>query len=178
MRQKQKRMKTLLTIMIMTTQLLANGQATTNKKSFSRETTVAIEIGGSPQVIWALLTNASDYTRWNGTITSMEGDIALKETIKLKSTLDPDRVFKLKVKAITPGKEMIWSSGAAPFFKGVRTYTLSENDNGKTTFTMSEKIGGLMFPMAAGSIPPFDQVFEQFANDLKKEAELITNQNQ
>ncbi len=162
----------------MTTQLMANGQATTNKKTFSRETAVAIEIDASTEIIWALLTTAGDYTRWNSTITSMEGDIALDETIKLKSTLDPDRIFKLKVKKINPGKLMTWSSGAAPFFKGLRTYTLSENDEGSTTFTMTEKIGGLMFPMAAGSIPPFDAVFEQFAADLKKEAELISNQNQ
>ncbi len=162
----------------MTTQLLANGQAKTEKKTFSRETTVGVNIEASSQIIWALLTNAADYTRWNSTITSMEGDIAIKETIKLKSTLDPDRVFKLKVKEMTAGSRMIWASGAAPFFKGTRTYLLSENENGTVNFTMSEKIGGLMFPMAAGSIPPFDKVFEQFANDLKNEAELISNQKQ
>ena len=28
-----------------------------------------------------------------------------------------------------------------------------------------------MFPMYAKYIPPFDEMFEQFANELKKEAE-------
>lgn len=38
---------------------------------------------------------------------------------------------------------------------------------------MTEKIGGLMFPMYAKMIPSFDQSFDQFASDLKKEAEKI-----
>jgi hypothetical protein len=38
---------------------------------------------------------------------------------------------------------------------------------------MTEKIGGLMFPMYAKYIPSFDESFEQFAADLKKEAEII-----
>jgi hypothetical protein len=41
-------------------------------------------------------------------------------------------------------------------------------------FTMTEKIGGVMFPLFANKIPPFDQSFEQFTADLKKEAEAIS----
>lgn len=40
---------------------------------------------------------------------------------------------------------------------------------------MTEKIGGLLFPLYAKYIPPFDKSFEQFAADLKKEAEIIHN---
>lgn len=47
------------------------------------------------------------------------------------------------------------------------------NKNGTLTFSMTEKIGGLMFPMYAKYIPPFDKSFEQFAGDLKKESETI-----
>lgn len=32
-----------------------------------------------------------------------------------------------------------------------------------------------MFPLYGGMIPPFDASFEQFAKDLKKEAEIIMN---
>lgn len=54
-------------------------------------------------------------------------------------------------------------------------FTLSKNADGSLTFSMSEKIGGLMFPLYAKMIPPFDQSFEQFATDLKNEAEKIMN---
>lgn len=40
---------------------------------------------------------------------------------------------------------------------------------------MTEKIGGLLFPMYAKYILSFDKSFEQFAADLKKEAEIIHN---
>jgi len=74
-----------------------NGKATTVKTTFHRETTVSIEIKADPTIVWALLTKASDYTRWNSTVTSIEGNIALGEKIKLKSILDAKRTFKLKV---------------------------------------------------------------------------------
>ncbi len=56
---------------------------------------------------------------------------------------------------------------------GKRIFTLTQNANGEITFTMSEKIGGPMFPLFAKMIPSFDQSFEQFASDLKKESEAI-----
>ena len=55
-------------------------------------------------------------------------------------------------------------------FKGVRTYTF-ETKNGGTDFSMSEVYTGLMLPMIAGSLPDFRPVFEQYAQDLKQEAE-------
>ena len=148
------------------------GKATTVRKTFSRETTISKDIKADTSVIWKLLTTASDYPRWNSTVTSLEGTIAKGETIKLKSVLDAKRTFKLKVKEFEPEKRLVWGDG-----KGNRVYTLTNNANGIVTFTMTEKIGGLMFPMYAKMIPSFDQSFEQFANDLEKEALIIMSKN-
>lgn len=145
-----------------------NGKATTTRKTFSRETAVSIDIKSDPAIVWKLLTNASDYPRWNSTVVSIEGNIAKDEKIRLKSTLDPKRTFKLKVKEFEPNKHLAWGDG-----KGTRNYTIKSTGNGTLTFAMDEKIGGLMFPMYAKYIPPFDKSFEQFAADLKKEAETI-----
>ncbi len=155
--------------------MLPAGKSGTTKTTFSRETSVSIHIKASSEVIWALLTNGPDYTRWNSTIVSFEGTVGDRETIKLKSTLDPNRTFKLKVRAVKAESSMRWESGAAPFFKGVRTYQLDTLADGTVTFSMTEKMGGLMFPMAAGQIPDFTASFEQFAADLKTEAEIIAN---
>jgi uncharacterized protein YndB with AHSA1/START domain len=76
-----------------------NGKARTVKKMFSRETAVAIRMQADPARIWALLTDAAAYPRWNSTVTSIEGNIAAGEQIKLQSILDPKRTFKLKIKA-------------------------------------------------------------------------------
>jgi len=148
-----------------------NGKAKTIKKTFSRETSVSIAIQADPAIIWALLTNANDYTRWNSTITSLEGEIEIGRKIRLKSTLDEKRTFKLKVKEFEAEKRIVWGDG-----KGNRVFTLLPQTEKVTIFDMTEKIGGIMFPMYAGYIPPFDESFEQFASDLKKEAEAIQNE--
>ncbi len=147
-----------------------NGKATTVKTTFHRETSVSIDIDADPAIVWALLTNASDYPRWNSTITSIEGNIALGETIKLKSILDEKRTFKLKVNEFEPEKKLVWGDG-----QGKRVYTITKNSEGTLTFSMTERIGGLMFPLYAKMIPPFEESFEQFAKDLKKESEIIQN---
>lgn len=154
--------------MTATTVLAQNGIATTVKTTFHRETSVSIDIKADAAIVWALLTKASDYPRWNSTVTSIEGNIALGEKIKLKSTLDAKRTFKLNVKEFDAEKKLVWGDG-----QGNRIYTITKNGKGTVTFSMTEKIGGLMFPMYAKMIPPFDESFEQFASDLKKESETI-----
>ncbi len=79
------------------TPVASNGKAVTEKKMFSRETAVSIDIQADQSIIWKLLTNASDFPRWNSTVVSIEGEIKERGKIKLKSTLDPKRVFKLAV---------------------------------------------------------------------------------
>ena len=151
----------------MTTTAMANkGKATTIKTTFSRQTSIGIDINADTSILWALLTKASDYPRWNSTVTSIEGNIALGEKIKLKSTLDTKRTFNLKVKEFEPEKRLVWGDAM-----GKRVYALTKNANGTITFSMVEKIGGPLFPLFAKMIPPFDQSFEKFAADLKKEAE-------
>ncbi len=147
-----------------------DGKATTVKTTFHRETRISTEIKADPAIIWALLTKASDYTRWNSTVTSIEGNIVLNEKLKLKSVLDAKRTFTLKVKEFEPEKRLVWGDG-----QGNRVYTLTKSENGMVKFSMIERIGGFMFPLYGKMIPPFDASFEQFAADLKKEAELIMN---
>lgn len=147
-----------------------NGKAFTVRKTFSRETSVSIDIKAHPSVIWALLTNAPDYPCWNPTVTAIQGNIADGSTIKLTSTLDPKRTFTLKVKDFNPEKKLAWGDAV-----GNRTFTLSKSGIGPVMFCMVEKIGGPLFPLFAKMIPPFDGAFEQFAIALKKEAETIMN---
>jgi len=144
-----------------------SGKAVTNKSMFSRETTVSVDIKADPSIVWALITRASDFPRWNSTVVSIKGDIRAGETIELKSTLDEKRTFKLKVKEFAPEKRLVWGDAM-----GNRVYTL-EKSAGGVQFTMSEKIGGPLFPLFSGYIPSFDESFEQFARDLKREAENI-----
>jgi uncharacterized protein YndB with AHSA1/START domain len=145
-----------------------SGKASTLKTTFSRTTTVSIDIRADLSILWALLTNADDFPRWNHTILSMEGSIVPNGKIRLKSALDPKRTFKLRVKTMEPERLLVWGDR-----QGNRTFTLEPQPNEQVRFTMTEKIGGWMFPMYAKYLPPFDASFEQFAADLKREAESI-----
>jgi uncharacterized protein YndB with AHSA1/START domain len=147
----------------------SNGKAVTLKKTFSRETTVSIDIQADKSILWALLTNAADFPRWNSTVISIDGEIKQGGKIQLKSTLDPKRVFKLAIKEFEPDHRLAWGDAM-----GKRVYTLKTIGQNLTQFTMTEKIGGPIFPLFAKMIPPFDQAFEQYAKDLKKEAESIS----
>ena len=142
-------------------------KATTTKKTFSRETSVRASIAADPAIVWALLTHAADYPRWNSTVISIQGEIKAGATIELKSTLDSKRTFKLKVKEFAPEKRLVWGDAM-----GSRVYSLERSGSG-TQFSMSERIGGPLFPLFAGMIPSFDESFDKFAADLKKEAETI-----
>lgn len=154
-------------------QISPDGRSTCSKTrtTFRLEYAIAINIQAPAERIWALLTNAADIPRWNTTVTSVEGTIALGQKIKLKVPIAPNRVFNLKVSEFEPNKRLVWRDGMAPMFQGVRTYTLTPRGDGSTDFTMVEVLSGLMLPMIAGSLPDFAPAFERYAADLKLEAE-------
>lgn len=144
-------------------------KANTIRKMFSRETYISSDIQADAKTIWELLTNAENYPKWNSTIISIDGKIALGENIQLKSYLDPKRVFKLTIKDLEVEKKLVWGDSM-----GKRVYKLTQISNEKTNFSMTEKIGGPLFPLFAKMIPSFDESFEKFAQDLKTESEKLT----
>lgn len=85
-----------------------NGSATTIKKLFSRQTSITIAIAAEASTIWAFLTDASRFTTWNRTVVELTGTIAAGERIQLRSTLAPERTFKLKIKEFVPNSRLAW----------------------------------------------------------------------
>jgi hypothetical protein len=151
--------------------LETTGRATKTRSAFRMECAVAIHIRAKPEAVWAILTRAADYPRWNTTVKSLEGDIAVGQRLALRVEVAPTRVFKPRVTELAPPKRMVWSEGAAPMFKGVRTFSLTPRADGSTDFSMVEAFNGVMLPLIAGSLPDFGPPFEQYAADLKRAAE-------
>jgi uncharacterized protein YndB with AHSA1/START domain len=150
---------------------MAKPTATKSTSTFRIETSVSVAINASADTIWKLLTDAAKFPSWNSTVTSIDGTIAAGEKLALRVPAAPERVFKPKVTTFEPGVKMVWSEGAAPMFKGVRTYTLAPRSDGTTEFTMTEVLRGLAVPMAKGSLPDFAPIFETYAADLARAAE-------
>jgi uncharacterized protein YndB with AHSA1/START domain len=145
-------------------------QAKKTESTFAMECSVRCAIAAPPERVWALLTAADDFPKWNSTVTKIDGPIRLGQKLAIEVPAAKGRVFKPKVTAFEPEKTMVWSDGMAPMFKGVRTFTLAHVDGG-TEFSMVEKLTGLMLPMIKGSLPDFVPIFERYAEDLKVAAE-------
>jgi hypothetical protein len=129
-------------------------------------------IEASPDAIWAILTDAPGYTRWDSGIVRVEGHIAPGEKIKVVSKVNPGRSFPVKVTGFAPGQRMTWSGGMPlGLFKGVRNFTLSPQGDGATRLTVREEYSGPLLPMIWRSMPDLGPSFEQFVTGLKRRAE-------
>lgn len=132
---------------------------------------ISADIRAPRQRVWALLTDAAGMANWNTTVTRVEGEIAAGKRLALQVPAAPGRTFKPTVTEYERDRRMVWSEGAAPMFKGVRTYTLDEGADGTTRFSMVEEFRGVMLPMIKGSLPDFAPIFETYVTDLKRAAE-------
>jgi len=136
---------------------------------------VEVNIRTNAEIVWSLLTDAKGFSRWNSTITSVEGEI--REGARLRLHVPgTGRIFTPKVSGVVPGQCMIWSDGFAPIFKGVRTFALKPRSDASTDFTMQEHFSGVMFALTKGMLPDFRPIFETYANDLKREAERVASE--
>ena len=141
------------------------------RSTFRISCEITCTIDAPPARVWSLLTNAEDFPRWNSTVTSLKGIIALGQKLALTVAAAPGRTFRPRVTRLEPNVSMEWSDGMAPLFQGVRTFTLSASADGSTSFSMVEVLSGWMLPMIRGSLPDFGPSFEAYAADLKNEAE-------
>ena len=138
---------------------------------------VALNIRAPAARIWSLLTDARGFPRWNSTVTNVEGEIREGERLRLHVP-GTDRTFTPTVSGVVPDERMTWTGGFSPVFKGVRTFELKRRDDGSTDFVMEEHFSGLMLPLVRGSMPDLGLVFERYADDLKREAELRPSSRQ
>jgi hypothetical protein len=129
-------------------------------------------IKAEPKEIWAVLTDGPRFPEWDSGVTKFEGRIAPGEKIKVSVAANPGRAFPVTVTSFEPERTMRWTGGMPlGLFKGVRTYTLTPQPDGTTTFTMREEYTGPMLPLIWRSIPDLGPSFTQFANGLKQRVE-------
>ena len=138
-------------------------------KSFAASTL----IHAAPDKVWALLTNAAGYPRWNTTVARVEGDIGKGGSVKLHAERSPGRAFALKVTQFNAPREMIWEGGMPlALFVGTRRFSLTPQPDG-VVFSMAETYRGLLAPLILRSFPDLQPDFDAFAADLKREAETL-----
>jgi hypothetical protein len=152
--------------------MAGDGVAQKERTTFKLTYTVSTSIAAAPETVWGLLTDAHHFLDWNSTLSSLEGQISLGGRVKMTVPEAPGRIFTVKVSEFAPNRRLVWRDGFMPMFQGVRTFTLESLAQGKTRFTMSEAISGILLPMIANQLPNFVPIFERYAVDLKKAAEV------
>ncbi|MBK8545331.1 MAG: SRPBCC family protein [Caulobacteraceae bacterium] len=63
--------------------------ASVEKRAFRRTVRVQAEISASPERIWALLTDAAGMSRWNSTVSAIDGEIALDQKLAIRVPISP-----------------------------------------------------------------------------------------
>jgi hypothetical protein len=136
----------------------------------------SIEIDGSANDVWNALVDFNNYGNWNPFITNIDGKANEGEEIKVtialpfKQSMD----FKLKVKTVTDGSEMIWlgQTLAPNILDGehfLRVESLADN---RTRFSQGEKFSGkllyLALPLIKGSVlANFNKMNEALKNKIE-----------
>lgn len=137
------------------------------KRSYEASTTIA----ASQAAVWALLTDAAGYPRWNTTVDRLEGTIALGADLKVWAKIAPGRAFPAHVAELSPPHRMVWTfRGPAGMFGGTRTFELGGAD-GAVTFRTREDFHGWMAWLIVRTMPDLQPSFDELAASLKRAAE-------
>jgi hypothetical protein len=128
-------------------------------------------IHAAPDTIWAILTDASQYTTWDPGMIKLEGRIAANEKLTIYAKVAPGRAFHVTVSAFDAPKRMVWSSGMPMgLFKGERTFLLTPQ-GADTQFSTREEFSGFLLPLIGRTLPDLNSIFATFCAALKARAE-------
>jgi len=148
-----------------------DGKATTKRTAFRLAIAVRKSIDAPSATVWNLLTDLRAQSRWNSTVTSIEGNVALGGHVSFMVPEAPGQTFREKVVAYDEAKSMVWRLNRWPLLVGERTYRLTPGPHGSVEVAIDEVLHGLLLPLIARSLPDFGAMFERTAADLKAAAE-------
>ena len=128
-------------------------------------------IDASSERVWEILADTSSWSDWNSVV-EVEGEPDEGGRLKIRSELNPKRTYPVKVTELEPNRRMAWLGGVPlGLFKGVRSYTLTPEGEGRTSFEMREEFSGPLLPLIWRTMPDMNDSFRQFASGLMARAE-------
>jgi len=124
----------------------------------------------SPDDVWAVLADVTGWSSWESGVDSVEGRLAVGE-IRIRSQAAPGRAFPVTVTTIEPPRRLVLTGGLPlGLMRGVRTYTLTPDGAGGTTFSLREEFTGPLLGLIWRSMPDLQPSFDQFAAGLERRA--------
>jgi hypothetical protein len=139
------------------------------------EYTTSTTIDAPAEVVWRVLTDASDYGAWNPEIVGVDGAFASGARIKAHVRLGSGAVRKVpqRVEVFEPPRRMQWVGGL-PFglFVGRRTFTV-EPRGSSAEFHMHLHMSGPLAAMILTSVGDRQPEIDRFSAGLKERAEAV-----
>ena len=115
-----------------------------------------IIIQASAESIWAILTDFKSYPKWNPFITSLRGEVAVGNRIRMR--LEPPNAtamtFTPKILTKIDQKEFSWQGHLfiKGLFDGRHKFEIVDNGNQTCTFVHSEQFNGLLIPLLSSML--------------------------
>lgn len=134
-----------------------------------------IEIAAPPRVVWKVLTDGARYHEWNPFITTLEGKLAVGETLSVVIS-PPDSTdfrFRPQVLVCDQEKELRWKGKVlADFvFAGEHYFQLTDLDHGRTRVTQGEDFAGVLLRFLGRQMTATARGFVFMNQALKRRAE-------
>ena len=125
------------------------------------------ELDASPEIVWKKISSVNEIKSWDSMIMEIEGEIKNGGKVALRSAISPEQKFKLKISDLVPNRQMTWSSGMYPLFRGVRQYKLNDH-GGRTGLVVEEVFDGWLLRLMKNKLPDCETLFGTYARDLKR----------
>jgi hypothetical protein len=117
----------------------------------AKEIKTEIHINATPQQVWMVLTNFSEYPQWNPFIKSLSGTPAVgqKIVVRIEPPQAKGMTFNPVVLRYEPNKEFRWKGKLwfKGLFDGEHIFELMDNGDGTTTLIQREQFTGILVPM-------------------------------
>ncbi len=145
-----------------------------------KELFTEIEIKASPETVWRVLVDFSQYSVWNPFIKEAGGEI--KEGSRLKVRIKPsnksDMTFKPVVNRVVLNREFRWLGHLVipGLFDGEHSFEIQSIGDGKVRFVQREIFRGLLLPFLWKSLEgPTKKGFQDMNTALKQRAENLAS---
>ena len=131
-----------------------------------------IPIDATPDEVWEVIINTSQYSEWNSVMDLLEGNIEEGNLVKYRFTQEEGKSYDIpsKVKKITPSSLLNQGGGKLGIITFDHKYILEEK-KGETVLTIHEDYHGVFVPF--WNPEPVQKAYDRLNKDIKSRVESL-----
>jgi hypothetical protein len=115
-----------------------------------------IEIGATPERVWAILLDFPSHSEWNPFVRSVKGDAKVGErlTVFIRPQGGKGMTFRAAVLTVIPNSELRWLGRVLlpGIFDGEHYFQITQLGPGRVRFVQGEKFSGVLVPFVKSSL--------------------------